>query len=113
MPDTNFFGVAKFGSTFVEGFLLTATNPLTILFWTGVFSTEIAEGKMKSADVYFFGIGAILATLLFLSTVAIIGSIVKIIISDYAIKALNILVGLILVYFAVDKIKKGSIPKAL
>jgi threonine/homoserine/homoserine lactone efflux protein len=113
IPNIDFFGVTKFGSTFVDGLLLTATNPLTILFWTGVFSAEIAEGKMKSADVYFFGIGAVLATLLALSAVAIIGSIMKIIIPAFAIKALNILVGLILIYFSIDKIKEGSIPKAL
>lgn len=101
MPSINFFGAKKFGSTFVEGFLLTASNPLTILFWMGVFSTKISEGKMKNADVYFFGIGAVVATLLFLTTIAIIGSIAKTFIPAFAIKGLNILVGLILVYFAI------------
>jgi threonine/homoserine/homoserine lactone efflux protein len=81
---------------------------LTILFWTGVFSTKITEGKMKSDDVYFFGIGAVIATLLFLSTIAIIGSIAKIFIPMFAIKGLNILVGLTLVYFAINKINKGK-----
>ncbi len=109
ISNINLFGVTESGSTFLDGFLLTATNPLTILFWTGVFSTEIAEGKMKNADVYFFGIGAVIATLLFLSTVAIVGSIVKIIIPHFAIKGLNILVGLILVYFAIDKIKLQAV----
>lgn len=111
MPSINLFGVKKFGSTFVDGFLLTASNPLTILFWTGVFSTKISEGKMKSADVYLFGIGAVIATLLFLSTIAIIGSIAKTVIPAFAIKGLNILVGLILVYFAVNKVKRGSEQK--
>lgn len=109
IPNINFFGVTKFGSTFVDGFLLTATNPLTVLFWAGVFSTEIAKGKMKNADVYFYGIGAVMATLLFLSTVAILGSIIKLIIPAVAIKGLNIFVGIILVYFAIDKIKLQTI----
>lgn len=110
MPSINLFGVTKFGSTFMYGFLLTASNPLTILFWTGVFSTKISEGTMKSADAYFFGIGAVVATLLFLSTIAIIGSIAKVFIPAFVIKGLNILVGIILVYFAINKIKGGSEP---
>jgi threonine/homoserine/homoserine lactone efflux protein len=109
MPNINLFGVKNVGSTFVDGFLLTASNPLTILFWTGVFSTKISQGKMKSADVYFFGIGAVNATLLFLSTIAIIGSIAKTFIPAFAIKGLNVLVGLILVFFAINKLKRGSV----
>lgn len=113
IPNINLFGVKKFESTFVDGFLLTASNPLTIIFWTGIFSTKITEGKMKSTNVYFFGIGAVIATLLFLSTVAIIGSIAKIFIPEFAIEGLNILVGLILLYFAISKIKGGREPKIL
>lgn len=105
IPNINLFGVKKYESAFVDGFLLTASNPLTIIFWTGVFSTKIAEGKMKSADVYFFGIGAVIATLLFLSTIAIIGSITKNIIPVFAVKVLNILIGLILLYLAINKLK--------
>lgn len=86
IPSINMFGVKKFGSTVINGFLLTASNPLTILFWTGVFSTKISEGTMKNTDVYFFGIGAVIASLLFLSTVAIIGSIAKIFIPEFAMK---------------------------
>ena len=108
IPNIDFPGVKKPGSTFLDGFLLTASNPLTILVWTGVFTTKISEGTMKGADVYFFGIGAVIATLVFLSAIALIGSIAKIFIPAFVIEGLNILVGIILVYFAISKMKRGS-----
>jgi threonine/homoserine/homoserine lactone efflux protein len=53
------------------GFLLTLTNPLTALFWTGVFAglTASSFGADRAAAVA-FGAGCVAATLVFLSAVA-------------------------------------------
>lgn len=106
MPHLQLFGNRGSGNPFINGFLLTASNPLTILFWTGVFSTKIAEEKMSAYSIYLFGGGAILATLLFLSVIAVVGSLLKTIIPDSAvlIKVLNLLVGVSLVYFSITKL---------
>ena len=106
MPDINLFAGQKSSSSFINGFLLTASNPLTILFWTGVFSTKISEEKLKRREVHLFAIGAILATLLFLSVISFVGSITQIFASEFIIKLLNILVGIVLIYFAFTKIIK-------
>ncbi len=106
MPDINLFGVQDSNSSFINGFLLTASNPLTILFWTGVFSTKITEEKLKKREVYLFGAGAVLATFLFLSVIAFIGSVIQILVSTFMIKVLNVLVGIVLIYFACTKIVK-------
>ena len=106
MPDINLFAGQKSSNSFINGFLLTASNPLTILFWTGVFSTKISEEKLKRREVHLFAIGAILATLLFLSVISFVGSITQIFASEFIIKLLNILVGIVLIYFAFTKIIK-------
>ena len=106
MPNINLFTGQESSSSFINGFLLTASNPLTILFWTGVFSTKIFEDKLKQSEVYLFGLGAILATLLFLSVVAFVGNITQIFASTFVIKILNVLVGIVLIYFAFIKIMK-------
>jgi len=47
---------------------------MTIIFWAGVFSAKIMQEKWKQREVYFFGFGAVLATLSFLSFIALIGT---------------------------------------
>ena len=108
MPDINLFAGQKSSSSFINGFLLTASNPLTILFWTGVFSTKISEEKLKRREVHLFAIGAILATLLFLSVISFVGSITQIFVSTFVIKLLNVLVGIVLIYFAFTKVMKKA-----
>ena len=100
MPDINLFKNITAAGPFVEAFILTAANPLTIVFWAGVFSTRIAEGKMTKKDVYLFGAGCALSTLISLTLVAAIGSLTQKFLPVMAIQGLNLLIGLVLIYFA-------------
>lgn len=86
---------------FIQGLLLTASNPLTILFWSGVFSTQVIENKLTKRQLCYFGIGCVLSTLFFLTFIAIVGSVLSSFIPGPVIKALNALVGLALVYFGI------------
>jgi len=86
-------------NAFLKTALITISNPLTIIFWAGVFSTKIAEENMRKQEAYYFGTGAILATLCFLSSIAFMGSLSMSFLPDQMIKILNIFVGLILIYF--------------
>lgn len=79
--------------------ILTLSNPLTILFWAGVFSTKMVEEKMSQKEMYQFGFGAVMATLIFLSAVVLIGMTFKTFVPDALINILNALVGCILVLF--------------
>ncbi|MFA9382080.1 MAG: LysE family translocator, partial [Acetanaerobacterium sp.] len=93
---------------FFSALLLTLSNPLTILFWAGVFSAKIAEKRMTRKEIYLFGLGAVLSTAFFLTLVAGVGSVVNIFITDLAVMLLNAIVGVVLILFGVKTaLKKG------
>lgn len=79
--------------------LLTLSNPLTILFWAGVFSTKIVEENLSKKEMYQFGFGAMFATLSFLTLVVCIGLGFKSFAPEIIIQMLNGAVGVILTYF--------------
>jgi threonine/homoserine/homoserine lactone efflux protein len=88
-------------SIFLKGILLTASNPLTIIFWSGVFSAQIADNNYAALQLAFFGFGCVLSTLSFLTAVGILGTFVSSFVSQNIIRVLNILVGIIIMYFAI------------
>ena len=108
LPSLSFLSTVKTTSSFLEGIVLTASNPLTILFWTGVFSTEIAEDQLKREEVYYFGLGCVLATLSFLTVMAVTGSLTRHFIYKEIVSALNVTVGFILIYFALKMLLRRT-----
>lgn len=93
---------------FVYALILTLSNPLTILFWAGVFSARVAEESMKKKDIYPFGLGALLSTPIFLSAVSVAGSLAGTYLPLFAITILNAGVGMVLIFFGVRMMVKGS-----
>lgn len=92
--------------------LLTLSNPLTILFWAGVFSAKLADEKLKQTDMVKFGLGAVLSTLLFLTMVSILGNSISLFISPLILNFFNGTVGVILITFGVRTIiKQGEKTK--
>jgi threonine/homoserine/homoserine lactone efflux protein len=89
------------GNIFLKGLLLTASNPLTIIFWSGVFSAQVAAHTLTRQQLFFFGMGCVLSTLIFLSGVALLGNMLGIFLSGIIIQLLNGAVGLVLLYFGV------------
>ena len=61
-------------SAFLPAILLVASNPLTIVFWAGVFSTRVLEEELRRREVYVFSLGALFSTLFFLTLVAYLGA---------------------------------------
>lgn len=92
--------------SFISAFILTISSPLTIVFWTSIFTAKMAEYSMKKKELIVFGLASGLATLLFLGSCVIIMSYVKTMIPVELIQILNLLVGLILIgYGLVRSIK--------
>lgn len=108
IPDINLLRGMQGNHPFVAGLILTASNPLTVLFWAGVFSAKISEDQLYQKDVYLFGLGAVLATLIFLTAVALLGSFTQQIIPKGLVKILNLIVGFSLLYFAVKMVSKKN-----
>jgi len=97
LPNIDLFNGIKSESSFLEGLLITASNPLTILFWAGVFSGKLAEEKLQRKEIYLFGLGSVLSTLFFLTIVAAIGSATGYFLPVEIISMLNLVVGVILI----------------
>ena len=90
------------GRAFISGTVLTASNPLTIVFWSGVFSAKVAAENMNKKDLYLFGAGAILSTLIFLTLISFLGSITNKFLPMIVINILNGIVGAVLILFSVE-----------
>ncbi|WP_178025247.1 LysE family transporter [uncultured Paenibacillus sp.] len=80
--------------------LLTASNPLTILFWAGVFTSKITETGLGRIDISRFALGALTATFAFLTLVALVGSLANAFLPPRLSQVLNVLVGFVLLAFA-------------
>lgn len=106
LPDLNLFSNATNQNVFIQGLLLTASNPLTIIFWGGVFSTQVVENDFSKRQLILFGFGCILSTLLFLTIVSFFGSILSGFLPQIIVQILNITVGAILIYFGIKLLFK-------
>ena len=100
IPSIKVFNNNNFNNPFLNGLLLTLSNPLTIIFWIGIFSSKIIDNKYSKNQVIVYGAGALIPTFIFLSTVAAIGIILKIFLSPLIISLLNIFIGLFILYFS-------------
>ncbi|MDR3542078.1 MAG: LysE family transporter [Desulfosporosinus sp.] len=106
LPNINLLTGIKSESSFLEGFLITASNPLTILFWAGIFSSNIAEEKLIRKDIYLFGLGSVISTLFFLTIIAGMGTVTGYFLPVKLISILNFIVGVVLLFFSFRMILK-------
>ena len=88
------------GGSAVSAFLLTMSNPMTILFWSGVFGTKIAEANLSRKKLMVFALGALSSTPIFLSAIGLLGFGLKTVMPELWIDALNIFIGIGLIAFA-------------
>lgn len=99
-PDTVESGM-NYLSIFLKAMFLTGANPLTIVFWSGVFSAKIVEDNFERKDEILFGLGAVLSTLVWQTGISLLGQMTNRFLSDSMIMILNIIVGVILIYFGI------------
>ncbi len=101
IPAVNLFSDVIFDNPFYDGLLLTASNPLTIIFWSGVFATRMSENNFSKKDIIYFSVGCVIATLVFLTLIALVGTLVRDFLPPVVIQLLNLAVGVALIFFAV------------
>lgn len=93
---------ASLRRSFAYGVGLTLTNPLTVLFWAGVLGAMMSTHTFdQPGGVVFFAAGCVVATLLFLTAVALAGHLLERVLDDRLVLWLNRAVGLFLIGFAV------------
>lgn len=92
--------------SFISCFVLTMSSPLTIVFWSSVFSAKAIEKNYKKGQLIIFGIGTGLSTFLFLSSSMMILSLLKSNIPDLMVRILNCIVGVVLIYYGIARTVK-------
>ena len=95
-------------SAFIQGIILTLSNPITIVFWGSVLTTKIIEEKFEKKELAVFSVGLVSATLIFLTIVAVLGMILSNFIPDIISKILNIVVGLLIIGFGIKLLLKRN-----
>ncbi len=115
-PRIGFLAEMGAGSAYLQGALLAASAPMGILFFAGLFASEAAERSLSRWELFQFGAGIILTRVLFLSGLALLGSLVVSFLSEFYIRILNGAVGLFLIYVGIKvglgKRKAHKIPNA-
>lgn len=90
--------------SFASVFILTISSPMTIVFFTSLFTTKAIEHSYTKKDLILFGLGTGLATFLFMSLSVIIFSLIKGAISLLVIQILNIIVGCLLIGYGLIRL---------
>jgi threonine/homoserine/homoserine lactone efflux protein len=106
IPHISLFSNVNGQSIFIQGLVLTASNPLTIIFWSGVFSTQVIENRYNKSQLFYFGLGCVLSTLCFLTFIAFLGTALSGFLSLTVIHVLNVGVGVIIIYFGIRLLTK-------
>jgi threonine/homoserine/homoserine lactone efflux protein len=96
-------------NAFIICLILTASNPLTILFWTGVFAAKITGDGYGKREMILFGTGAVLATSVFLGIMALIVGWAHWLMPEMLIKILNAIVGMVLIGFGIRMALKEKV----
>jgi threonine/homoserine/homoserine lactone efflux protein len=94
---------------FLKGILFTASNPLTIIFWSGVFAGQVVEHKFNKKQIILFGTGCVMSTLFFLSSVSALGSIANAFLSQKMIAGMNFIVGVVIIGFGIKILIKKKL----
>lgn len=107
--DGNAIAAASVSASFASVFVLTISSPMTILFFTGIFSTKALEYRYTRRELWSFGMGTGLATLLFMSTAVITVALLGNYIPFTIVHALNTMVGVVLIGYGALRLYKSSL----
>ena len=96
---------------FIQGLILTLSNPITIVFWGSVLTTKIIDDGLKKKELFIFSIGLVSATLFFLTFIAVLGTILSGFIPESISNVLNVIVGLLIIFFGIKMLVKKDKTK--
>jgi arginine exporter protein ArgO len=98
-------------SSFLSVFILTISSPMTIVFFTGLFTAKAVEYNYTKKNLYIFGFSVGSATFTFMGLSVIIFSLLKGTVPVALIQVLNFLVGIVLIVYGVMRLIKILKPK--
>jgi len=92
--------------SFTSVFLLTILNPMTIIFFTSLFTAKIIEYNYTKRELLVFGLGTGFATFLFMGISVVLFSLIKTSIPVLLIQILNLIVGCLLIGYGGTRLIK-------
>lgn len=95
-------------SSFVSVFLLTISSPITIVFFTSLFSAKALEYNYQKNELLVFGLGAGFSTFLFMGLSTVVLSSIKGSVPLILIQTLNLIVGCLLIGYGGIRLIKSS-----
>lgn len=93
-------------SSFLSVFFLTISSPMTIVFFTSIFTAKAVEHNYTKRDLYIFGFSVGSATFLFMGLSVILFSLLKQSVPIALIQVLNLLVGVVLIGYGIMRLIK-------
>ncbi len=99
-------------SSFGSVFLLTILSPLTIIFFTSLFTAKAVEYNYTRKELFVFGFATGLATFIFMGTSVVTLSIFKANLPLVLMQILNALVGCLLVGYGLQRLIKSTFIKS-
>lgn len=108
-------GSSDYRSSFLVAFILTLSSPLTMVFWTGLFTSKALEHGYSSSSLALFGFSAGLASPLFLCATVLAVSVLKLSATPSTITCLHLLAGAVMIGYGIVRTaaiagKSFSIP---
>jgi len=100
-------------SSFLSVFFLTISSPMTIIFFTGIFTAKAVEYNYTKKELWIFGLAVGSATFLFMGLSVIIFSMLKQKVPIILIQSLNLTVGIVLICYGLMRITKILKPKKI
>lgn len=100
------------GGYFWQGIVLTASNPLTIVFWSGMFTAQMTKNQWDKRELSRFAVGCVLSTLAFLTAVAALGSALSRFLPEIVIQILNLGVGGMLIFYGIKLLRQKDTAQA-
>lgn len=97
--------------SFSSVFLLTISSPMTVVFFTSLFTAKAVEHNYTKKELYLFGLGTGFATFLFMGTSVFIFSLIRSAVPTIFIQILNGIVGCLLVGYGTIRFYKVVLNK--
>lgn len=89
--------------TFTSGFLISISNPLSILFWLGIYGSVLANtiNQYDQVHLVIYGIAVLIGLMLWDITMACISSSFRKVLNQKTLKGISVVTGLTLIGFAI------------
>ena len=106
ITDAAMAGTSNLLASFMSVFLMGISSPMTIVFYTSLFTAKAIEHNYTKRQLSVFGLGTGLATFLFMSASVLLFSLIKSSVPLLLIQMLNILVGCLLIGYGILRLSK-------